>query len=260
MPRNTIVSPLEVDGIGLHLGTPCKVTLLPTPKPGIGWRVQGVPLNEVTKIKTRRSTILTIQNRDVSTVEHLFAALWSHRIHDVDIWVDGGEIPILDGSSHQWYSMLKPTSIAGPPVQRLCPEEVISLTHGDGFLRLVPAQQFQARVEVEFPGYPKEVFEGGLGDFPLAMGARTFGYFNDLEALNNQGLARGANLQNVLVLDEDGKTFNQTAKAPLELAQHKWLDLVGDLSLINRELCANVHAFKASHHLHVQLVNVLRAL
>ena len=104
--RTTIANPLEVDGIGLHLGTPCKVTLLPTPQPGHGWRVQGVPLNEITKINTRRSTILTIHNREVSTVEHLFAALWSHRIHDVDIWVDGGEIPILDGSSYQWYSML----------------------------------------------------------------------------------------------------------------------------------------------------------
>ena len=76
MPRKTIATPLEVEGIGLHLGTPCKVTLLPPPHPGYGWRIQGVPLNEITKIKTRQrqyspSTI------EVSTVEHLFAALWS---------------------------------------------------------------------------------------------------------------------------------------------------------------------------------------
>ena len=260
MLRNTIAMPLEVEGIGLHLGTPCRVTLLPTAQPGYGWRIQGVPLNEITKIKTRRATILTIHNREVSTVEHLFAALWSHRIHDIDIWVEGGEVPILDGSAHQWYSMVKPIRIDGPPIQRLCPERAISLTDGDSFLRLVPAREFRARVEVEYPGYPMEVFEGGLANSHLAMGARTFGYFHQLKGLNDRGLARGANLQNVLVLDPDGRTFEQTAKAPLELAKHKWLDLVGDLSLINRELYAHVHAFKASHHLHVQLVEVLRAL
>ena len=116
-------------------------------------------------------------------------------------------------SGTRWSNL---SGIDGPPIQRLCPERAISLTDGDSFLRLVPAREFRVRVEVEYPGYPMEVFEGGLANSHLALGARTFGYFHQLKGLNDRGLARGANLQNVLVLDPDGRTFEQTAKAPLE--------------------------------------------
>ena len=120
-------------------------------------------LNEITKIKTRRSTILTIQNREVSTVEHLFV-LSGHIEYTMSTF------GLMAGRSPSSMAVhISGIRCSNQPhkdlVQRLCLKKRF-LTHGDGFLRLVPAPQFQARVEVEFPGYPKEVFEGGLGDFP----------------------------------------------------------------------------------------------
>ena len=60
-----------------------------------------------------------------------------------------------------------------------------------------------------------------------------------------------------MALGEDG--YETALRFPDELARHKLLDLIGDLSLLGEPLCARVIAFKPSHALNVRLARRLAA-
>jgi UDP-3-O-[3-hydroxymyristoyl] N-acetylglucosamine deacetylase len=53
--------------------------------------------------------------------------------------------------------------------------------------------------------------------------------------------------------------FLNDLRFPNELARHKILDAIGDLSLLGRPLRARVIAFRAGHGLHVDLARQIAA-
>ena len=83
--------------------------------------------------------------------------------------------------------------------------------------------------------------------------ARTFGFQKDVEVLRQNGLALGGSLDNAIVLSETG-VLNNPLRFPDEFVRHKILDILGDLSLLNRHLLAHVVAVRAGHGLHTELV------
>jgi len=85
--------------------------------------------------------------------------------------------------------------------------------------------------------------------------ARTFGFINEYELLKEQGLAKGASLDNALVIGQDG--FINAPRWPDELVRHKILDLLGDLALLGRPLKAWIKAHKSGHKLNIELVRRL---
>ena len=85
--------------------------------------------------------------------------------------------------------------------------------------------------------------------------ARTFGYFEEHEALKKQGLGLGARYENALVLGKDGCI--NTPRFPDEIVRHKILDLLGDLALLGRPLQAEIEAVKSGHKLNAELVRRL---
>ena len=89
--------------------------------------------------------------------------------------------------------------------------------------------------------------------------ARTFGFKADAEALHARGLARGASLENTVVLDENG-VMNDGLRFPDEFVRHKILDLIGDLSLIGMPVKGHVISLKSGHHPNVQFVRRIAAL
>jgi UDP-3-O-[3-hydroxymyristoyl] N-acetylglucosamine deacetylase len=85
--------------------------------------------------------------------------------------------------------------------------------------------------------------------------ARTFGFEYELDQMRDQGLIRGASLDNAICFTRDGVANPGGLRFRDECCRHKALDLIGDLALIGRPLLGCVVAEKAGHALHVQLVN-----
>ncbi|MGB0646645.1 MAG: UDP-3-O-acyl-N-acetylglucosamine deacetylase [Bradymonadia bacterium] len=260
MLRKTIESSQEVHGVALHSGKESIVRLLPKNTGNPAWLINDTPLHQCPIVSSQLSTTIRVGNQTISTVEHLFAALSACGITDIKIETTSAELPILDGSCGAWFNRIQTTTLPGSviPFELQSP---LSLELNHARIRAKSAKTFRAHIKVDFPGYAAELFSGTLQDFPHAMYARTFGYIEDLELLQAQGLAKGATLETVLGLTRDGSDLSgQRAKQAGELAQHKWLDLVGDLSLVGKPIICDVFSELGGHQLNHMLVNRLRDL
>ena len=258
--RRTIANEVTINGIGLHSGKNASVSLRPKLKGDAGWLFNQTPLHMCTLISADLATRIRVGCHEVSTTEHLFAALFGAGITDICIDTSTSELPILDGSAKGWYQKLTPLRLNSEiePL-RITKKEII--TAGSAQLSIEPSAVFSAKVTVQFEGYEQEEFDAGVEGFEEAMSARTFGYLEELEGLQLRGLALGANAENVLALHKAKRAFvTQRPKQPNELAQHKWLDLLGDLSLVNRPILGRVESIAGGHGINHTLVNQLRDL
>ena len=88
--------------------------------------------------------------------------------------------------------------------------------------------------------------------------ARTFGFAEDLEALNAQGLSLGASLENVVGLSRDGTVLNEDGlRYTDEFVRHKILDAVGDLSLLGYSILGEYRGIKSGHGMNLKLMQSL---
>ena len=98
--QRTFKAPLEFRGVGLHTGKETHVVLHPAEE-GSGVRfvrtdLEGNPEVRASGayLKTReRRTCLNHGQAEVFTVEHLLAALWAMQIDNVEVHIDGDEVP-----------------------------------------------------------------------------------------------------------------------------------------------------------------------
>jgi UDP-3-O-[3-hydroxymyristoyl] N-acetylglucosamine deacetylase len=84
--------------------------------------------------------------------------------------------------------------------------------------------------------------------------ARTFGFLQDAERLWREGLARGASLDNTLVLDHERLINPAGLRFPDEFVRHKMLDVVGDLALVGGPLIGAFRSYLGGHALNLALV------
>jgi UDP-3-O-[3-hydroxymyristoyl] N-acetylglucosamine deacetylase/3-hydroxyacyl-[acyl-carrier-protein] dehydratase len=76
--------------------------------------------------------------------------------------------------------------------------------------------------------------------------------------LRKVGLGRGANYENTVVVEGDGRVVNNHLRFPDEFVRHKVLDLIGDLYLLGRPIQGHVMAIRSGHALNLRLVQRLR--
>lgn len=219
-------------------------------------------------LHTTRCTTLGSADVQVSTVEHLLAALHGLGIDNARIEVEGPEIPILDGSALPFVAAILSAGICGqgkPP--RLCRlSQPIELRDSNSCLLAFPADATELALEVttEFDDWAEgmasvrlSVGEARPGEFcVLASPARTFAFQREVEMLLRAGLAKGASLENALVI-----TPPDTFSSPLRMAQewcwHKALDVIGDLALVNARCAFQLSAFRPGHRINVLLARQL---
>lgn len=89
--------------------------------------------------------------------------------------------------------------------------------------------------------------------------ARTFGFAHEAEMLREMGLARGASMDNAIVLDEYRILNNDALRYDDEFVRHKMLDAIGDLYVVGHPLLASYTAYKSGHGLNNQLLRALLA-
>lgn len=212
------------------------------------------------QVEARNSSVLTAGEHRIQTVEHLLAALNGMGIDSVTIELSGGEVPVMDGSALPFVEALQDVSLR--PVEQeqryLRVRREFTITEGDAFIRVMPASVFEIfyRIQFDHPliGCQEKHFVMDKDAFIRDIApARTFGFVRDIEALHEQGLARGAGLQNVVGLDDAG-VVNGPLRFPDEFVRHKILDLIGDFALLGYPFIGRVEAEKAGHALHHKAV------
>lgn len=273
MYQKTIKNTISCLGVGVHSGKSCSLTLHPAPENhGIKFYRSDVGGNDAYVLASYdlvTSTMLgtTITNKsgvDVATIEHLMAAIWGADIDNLLIEIDSPEIPIMDGSSNGFLFMVQ---CAGHKIQKaprkyLQVNNQITVQDSESFISLSPAENFTVDLEIDFPGsiIGRQAFNfsGSKSEFCNDIAnARTFGFKEDADRLKKAGLAMGASLDNVIVI-EGQKVINQGGlRYHDEFVRHKLLDLIGDFYLAGMALKANVKTFKPGHKINNLLLREL---
>ncbi|HUO51973.1 MAG TPA: bifunctional UDP-3-O-[3-hydroxymyristoyl] N-acetylglucosamine deacetylase/3-hydroxyacyl-ACP dehydratase [Gemmatimonadaceae bacterium] len=268
--RRTIAAPATLEGVGLHLGSACRLTFRAAPAgKGVVFRrtdlagTPEVPARVEEAVQVERRTQIGEGDRAMHTVEHVLAAVAAHGIDDLVIDVDANEPPIMDGSAGPFFDAIARAGIAEQDgaVQYLRVREPLVVTDGESRYEAHPADALALDVTIEFPhpaiGRQRMALEVTEESFARELaGARTFGFVHEVEALRAKGLIRGASTKNAVVLDADGPV--ETAlRWPDEFVRHKLMDCVGDLALAGRRVRAKVVAYKPSHRGTVALVREL---
>ena len=269
----TLTSAVTCQGVGLHSGEITTVTLRPAVS-GSGIRFVRSDLPDRPEIpaqvnlvqQTMLSTELVTPNGSVRTVEHLLAALWGSGVTDLLIEVDGGEMPLLDGSAIEWINAMQSvgTQAIGEEYDRPVLQEPIWIHQGDIFVAAIPSIELRFSYGIDFDlkaiGNQWHSWSPAIEPFSSAIApARTFGLAHQIEQLQAAGLIKGGSLDNALVCGPEG-WINPPLRFANEPVRHKLLDLIGDLSLVADLPIAHYLAYKASHRLHTQLAQKLVAL
>ncbi|MEP6781869.1 MAG: UDP-3-O-acyl-N-acetylglucosamine deacetylase [Gemmatimonadaceae bacterium] len=268
--RITIASEQTVEGIGLHMGEPCKLTFRPAePGSGIYFRRDDrpgsavIPARAEFAVSAERRTQLGSGDNALHTVEHVLAAVGALRIDDLEIGMDGPEPPIMDGSAQAFLKALLRAVLKGNGGRPdwLVVRRPIRVVDGDSVYEALPASALELEVTIDFP-HP--LIGVQRGEFRLTpdifaqdlASARTFGFMHEVDALRSMGLIRGASTKNAVVLDET-QVVDGTLRWSDEFMRHKALDVVGDLTLAAARVRGRITAYKPSHRGTVALVRAI---
>ncbi len=205
-----------------------------------------------------RCTSLRAGDAAVNSVEHLLSALAGMGIDNLQVDIDAPECPALDGSALPYVQILQRAEI----IQQDAPRAPIELTDPfaaydeDKQLILLPADSFQISFVYDHPKLPAQVANLTIDPetyMTEIAPARSFCFADEIELLRDQGIGKGASYDNVLVIEDDGRTSSELRFAN-EFVRHKMLDLIGDLYLVGKLPQAQVVALKSGHTLHAQLI------
>jgi len=267
--QKTIKNEVEYEGVGLHSGEKARVRFMPADADaGVTFvRVDlpekpRIPVNANSISYRMRRTSLRRDNGEVNTVEHLMAALSGLGVDNLTVEIDGPELPGGDGSALIYVQLLKQAEIVAQQSQKKVYEvkspiavaeddvTLIALPNESGLSISYTLDYHSAAVGSQFLSIHinEDVFEREIAP------ARTFCLSSEVEELQKQGLGKGANYDNTLVVGEDGGVINNTLRFPDEFVRHKVLDLIGDLFILNAKLQAHIVANKSGHPMNMKLV------
>lgn len=261
----------RLEGIGLHSGAAVWVAMSQgTTGSGIvlrdhasGQEIRAIASNV---FDTTRCTQLQSGGVIIQTVEHVLSAIAALGVDDAVIEISGGELPAADGSAAPFLRLAESVGVVDGEgdLDAIVVEETIEVTDGrGGSIRVAPANESRYSVALEYPDHPylgaqNAAFRPGADSYAEDIApARTFGFLSEIEHLRAHNLALGASYENALVLGETG--YLNDCRFTNELARHKLLDLIGDLSLIGRPLIADVSAVRPGHYLNTKLAARLSA-
>ncbi len=274
--QHTLAAPVHGSGVGLHSGVRVGVTLRPAPAdtglvfrvPGADGTVHRLPALWHQVTDTRLNTRLgDPAQASLATVEHLVSALAGLGVDNAVIEVTGPETPVMDGSARPFVAMIDSVGLATQaaprrPIRVLRP---VTVRDGDRWARLLPATDDALTVDFGFdwqgrmPHHRMRLTVTPDAYRAQVAAARTFGRLEDAERLRAAGLARGASLENTVVVGGEGVINPGGLRCPDEFVRHKVLDAVGDLALAGAPLVARFEAEGAGHTLNNQVLHALFA-
>lgn len=270
--RQTLASEIATEGVALHAGVMVRMRLCPAPAhTGILFRRTDrhseIPALWTHVGQTHLGTVLTnTEGHSVGVIEHLMAALAGAEIDDCIVELDGPEPPILDGDALSYLHLIEKAGVRAGDVPRssLHIRRTIEVGDDKAWVRLSPAGQSEYAFDIDFSGsaigrqhYAFAFTAAGFRD-EIAP-ARTFGFLSDAEKLRAAGFARGASLENTLVIDGPRIVNETVLRFADEFVRHKILDAIGDMKLAGAPLIGRFEGHCSSHKLNNELLHALFA-
>ncbi|MFG6082849.1 UDP-3-O-acyl-N-acetylglucosamine deacetylase [Paracoccus litorisediminis] len=270
----TIRSKTSFAGVGLHSGTPARLDIHPaSPDHGIVFRridMMGKPRVPARWDHVVPSELCTriegTSGANVSTIEHVMAALSAAGITNALVEIDGPEVPILDGSAEPF---LRGILLAGierqdVPARAIRILRPIQVERGSSSASLVPSRHFELEFLIEFPdpaiGRQSFRLDPSNGAFGRELAdCRTFCREADVLEMKRRGLAQGGTYTNAVVFDGDKVLSPGGLRRPNEPVRHKMLDAIGDLALAGMPIIGLYRGKRAGHALTNHLLRVLMA-
>ncbi|MCK4423546.1 MAG: bifunctional UDP-3-O-[3-hydroxymyristoyl] N-acetylglucosamine deacetylase/3-hydroxyacyl-ACP dehydratase [Candidatus Omnitrophica bacterium] len=273
--QKTIIKPCGLEGVGLHTGKKVKIELKPAPvDAGIVFIRTDLPgrpqipahvTNIIDVSRRPRRTSVGAAGVEIHTVEHLMAALAGLSINNLYIEIDDEEVPGMDGSSLPFVQAIKKAGLQeqAEEVKSFRIKEPIYIAEKDALIIVLPADEFRLSYTLSYDNsvlesqYTSIALNGGDCFEKLIAPSRTFCLAHEVESLKAQGLGKGANYDNTLVVGKEGIIKNKL-RSDNECTYHKVLDLIGDLYLLGYPLLGHVVAIKSGHPLNVKLVQKIK--
>jgi UDP-3-O-[3-hydroxymyristoyl] N-acetylglucosamine deacetylase/3-hydroxyacyl-[acyl-carrier-protein] dehydratase len=298
--QHTISKSVTLSGVGLHTGVLTNMTFLPAASNhGIKFQridLPGQPIADADVdyvVDTSRGTTIEHNGARINTVEHVMASLVGLEIDNVLIQLDGPEPPIMDGSSIKFVEAIKDAE----PVEQEAHRKFFEVTEEVRFkdpdkdieLAALPLNDYRMAVMVDYNSKFLSSQHANLSHVSqfergFAM-CRTFCFVHELEVLYKEGLIKGGDLSNAIVIaDRDyseaelahlsdvlrkpkvsiskeiGILNNTSLHFPNEMARHKLLDLMGDLALVGRPIKAQILASRPGHASNIELAKKIKKL
>ncbi len=273
--QRTLKQAVRATGIGLHSGRKVYMSLLPAgPDTGIVFR--RTDLSPVPEVKAQAHLVgeavmcstLVEGSVKVATIEHLMSALAGLGIDNCIVELSAPEVPIMDGSAGPFVFLIQSAGIheqdAAKKFIRI--KQPVQVEEGDKFARFEPFDGFRLNFSIDF-NHPvlKASGQTAVVDFSTTTyvkevsRARTFGFMRELDQLRAANLGLGANLDNVVALDEFRVVNHDGLRYENEFVRHKILDAVGDLYLLGHSVIGAYNAYKSGHALNNKLVRAVLA-
>ena len=272
-PQRTLARSVEVEGFGYWSGRDVKVRFRSAPvNTGIVF-VRGdlagekrIPAIVENRIEMPRRTTLVSNGTSVEMVEHVMAALAGLHIDNCEVWVDGTELPGLDGSALAFVEALESAGVVEQSLlrPRLVIEEITRVGNDDCWVEARPARNASLSLRYKLDYGPDNPIGKQTLDIKInpetfkkeLAPARTFILKAEADWLRQQGLGARVTFDDLLVFDEDGPC-NNPLRFEDECVRHKTLDLLGDLALSGCDIVGQVIAYRSGHRLNAELVKAL---
>ena len=297
--QRTIGNQTSCVGVGLHTGVESKITFKPASDNfGIRFKrmdVEGCPeiradIDHVVDIS--RGTTIEENGVRIHTVEHALAACVGLGLDNVLIELTEKEPPVMDGSSKDFVEALTKAGIVkqDSPRNYLHIDEAVGYTDAERGvdIHIMPSDQFRITFMIDYEsqtlGTQFTTMDQVEKKFATEIApARTFCFLSEVETLKEEGLIKGGNLDNAVVIVDKDIDQNEAATLkklfgikkeislgangtlngkPLrfenEPVRHKALDLIGDLALLGMPIQGHVIASRSGHAANVELVKRIK--
>ena len=267
--QKTIIKDIALNGVGLHSGLMANLIIRPAkPNAGIVFKRTDIKENNIIipNLFNVSSAVFctTISNEhgvSVSTIEHLMGALYGMGIDNALIEVDNKEIPIFDGSAKIFVEAISNVGIknSDAPIKIIKIEKKIEFIDGQKKISIEPSKisldiDFELKYENEVIGIQRNLVKVYESDLTDIYNSRTFCLFEDIEKLEEMGLAKGGTLDNAVVI-KGNKVLNKNGlRNEKEFVNHKILDCMGDLYLAGFKIIGKIVCTQGGHKLTNQLL------
>ena len=294
--QRTINYPVSCTGIGLHTGVESTITFHPAEE---NFGIKFMRNDQRDKIITpdidnvvdlTRGTTIEENGVRVHTTEHVMSACAGMGVTNLLIELNSKEPPVMDGSSKDFVAALNEGQIikqdSDVDFLRITKPVFYADEEKDVEVFAVPYDGFKTTFTIQYDLDALDVQYSSVQNMytnyeKQIAPARTFCLLSEVAQLEKQGLIKGGNLGNAVIIvdtdinDQQVKFFrkrfgikfyegtrglykSQILRFKNEPVRHKTLDLVGDLALLGKPILGHITAIKSGHKGNVEFAKLLR--
>ena len=269
LKQKTLSKPIEFKGVGLHTGEKVKMKIFPSaPNSGIAFKRIDLKYNNIVIPNVynvvNATLCTTISNEfgvQVSTIEHLMAAMYVLGLDNALIELDSQEVPIMDGSAKNFADMIMATEfeVSDIPLKFIKMEKSVSINKDSKFIKIDKSNitldiDFEIKYKNPLIGTQQNKVSVYQDDLTDTLNSRTFCLYEDIEKLRKAGFAKGGSLDNAIVVKDKEILNDEGLRNDLEFVNHKILDCIGDIYLSGYKLIGSIKCSQGGHSLTNELL------